>query len=315
MSQANKVEKLSVVIPVLNERESLPELHRRLLGVLTEIRVPYEIIIVDDGSTDGTFDILRSLPSVKAYRFLRNYGKTAALACGIQNSSGDVIITMDGDLENKPEDIPFFIKKFGEGYDVVSGWRKNRWTNQWLTRRLPSAAANFLISKITGVSLHDHGCMFKLFRKESLRPVVFLGDMHRFLAASAVLHGAKIAEIPISFEPRKYGKSKFGFSRTFGVILDIIAFRFFMKYASRPMHFFGYTGFISIFLALASSLWAIYLRVVDSTHFSRTPLPVLIAIFTVVGILLILLGIVAEMIIRVSYGEKKLYEILEEHHG
>src|SRR3989338_3286077 len=249
MLSTTDIHKISVVIPVLNERESIPELHKRLARVLIELRIPYEVIFVDDGSTDGTFDALRSCRRVREFRFPRNYGKTAALEGGMRNAGGDVIVTMDGDLENQPEDIPLFLEKVLEGYDVVSGWRKNRWYRQRFTRRIPSEIANWLISKTTGVALHDHGCMFKLFRKNALDSMVFLGDMHRFIAAYAVQQGARIAEIPVSFVSRKYGRSKFGLSRTFGVMLDILAFHFFRKYASRPMHFFGRIGFSSIALS------------------------------------------------------------------
>jgi glycosyltransferase involved in cell wall biosynthesis len=188
------INKVSVVIPVLNERDSIVELHERLTRILTGLKIPYEIIVVDDGSSDETFDVVRSCSSVKAFRFSRNYGKTAALACGIENATGDVVITMDGDLENHPEDIPLFIEKAREGYGVVSGWRRKRWNRQRLTRRVPSEIANWLISKTTGVRLHDHGCMFKLFRRNTLNSMVFLGDMHRFIAAYAVINGAKISE-------------------------------------------------------------------------------------------------------------------------
>lgn len=311
---AKDIHKISVVIPVLNECESIPELHKRLTVTLEKLGTPFEIIIVDDGSEDGTFEALRSCGRVRAFRFSRNFGKTAALECGISHVTGDVVITMDGDLENLPEDIPLFVKKAKEGYGVVSGWRQNRWGRQRLTRRIPSEIANWLISKTTGVRLHDHGCMFKLFRKEALRSMVFLGDTHRFIAAYAAMNGARVSEIPISFTPRKYGTSKFGVSRTFGVLLDIVAFHFFRKYASRPMHFFGRVGFASLFLSGAVFLWALYLRIFMDTHFSRTPLPVLVAIFIVVGVILILLGLMAEMILRLSYKESTRYEIAEEHH-
>lgn len=315
MFSQTTIHKISVVVPVLNERESISELHKRLTVILEKLGTPFEIIVVDDGSEDGTFGALRSCGRVRAFRFSRNFGKTAALECGISHATGDVVITMDGDLENLPEDIPLFVEKAKEGYGVVSGWRQNRWGRQRLTRRIPSEIANWLISKTTGVRLHDHGCMFKLFRKNALRSMVFLGDTHRFIAAYAAMNGARVSEIPISFTPRKYGTSKFGVSRTFGVLLDIVAFHFFRKYASRPMHFFGRVGFASLFLSGAVFLWALYLRVFMDTHFSRTPLPVLVAIFIVVGVILILLGLMAEMILRLSYNGGTRYEIVEEHHG
>ncbi len=302
---------VSVVVPFYNERESVRELHERLLSVFKKIGQEYEIIFVDDGSRDGTFEEIKKLPQVRGFRFFRNYGQTAAFGCGIENAKGNIIVTLDGDLENMPEDIPQLLAKLGEGYDVVSGWRKNRWSSEFFTRRLPSVLANILISRITGVHLHDHGCNLRVYQRHIFRGISFSGEMHRMLAAYLGMHGAKVTEVPVSYKGRKYGKSKYGLSRTFRVLLDVLSFHFFQKYATRPMHFFGYAGFVSMGLGFLTSIWALLLRVLQGTHFSRTPLPELVAIFIVVGFQFILMGLLAEVLIRSRRESKPSYDIAE----
>ena len=301
---------ISVVVPFFNEAESVAALHQSLIGVLTGMQKPFELIFVDDGSTDGTWRGLQKLEGVRKIHLSRNYGQTAALSVGIKEARGDVIVTMDGDLENDPADIPLLLRKLEEGYDIVSGWRKDRWQDNFFSRRFPSAMANWLISFVTGIRLHDHGCTLKAYRAHVLKSIQLTGDMHRMVAAYAARGGARVAELPVRFESRKYGVSKYGFSRTFKVLLDILAFHFFYKYARRPIHFFGAIGFLSFFLAFIALLWAFYLRVFEDTHFIRTPLPILVAIFVVVGFQLILMGLLAEIITRtlrekIEYDEQK----------
>lgn len=289
---------ISVVVPFFNEAESVEKLHRLLAGVLTGIHKPFEIFFVDDGSVDGTWREMQKLQGVCAIRLRRNYGQTAALSVGIKEAQGDVIVTMDGDLENDPADIPRLLEKLEEGYDIVSGWRRDRWQDKFFSRRAPSAAANWLISFVTGVHLHDHGCTLKAYRAGVITHIQLTGDMHRMIAAYAARGGARVAELPVRFEPRKYGVSKYGLSRMFKVLLDILAFHFFYKYARRPIHFFGAVGFLSFFLAFMIGIWVIYLRLFKDIHFIRTPLPILVAIFIVVGFQFILMGLLAEIISR-----------------
>jgi glycosyltransferase involved in cell wall biosynthesis len=289
---------LSVIVPFLNEEATVKELHVRLYSVLKSLDVPSEIIFVDDGSRDATFERMKSLTPLIAVRLYKNYGQTAALAAGIHESKGNIIVTLDGDLENNPADIPLLIAKLEEGYDVVSGWRRDRWRNHMFTRRIPSEFANKLISFATGVYLHDHGCPFRAYRKEILERINFLGDTHRMLTAHAAREGARVIEVPISFEPRKYGESKYGLSRTFKVLLDVVAFRFFYNYSRRPMHFFGAAGFISFFLGVVSFLLMLWFKYFDEKTFIQTPLPVIVALFIILGFQFILMGLLAEMMVR-----------------
>lgn len=302
---------ISIVVPFLNERESIGELYSRIISVMNNLGLPFEIIFVDDGSHDGTFDEIKKLKQIRAFRFRRNFGQTAAFGCGIENAKGDIVVTMDGDLENLPEDIPALLQKIDEGYDVVAGWRQRRWPGQFMTRKLPSILANALISRMTGVRLHDHGCNLRAYRREVFRGVVFRGEMHRMLAAYLGMHGAKVTEIRISSARRKYGTSKYGLSRTFKVLLDVLAFYFFREYATRPMHFFGYIGFLCIGFGAITFLFSLYLRVFAALHFNRTPLPVLVAIFVVIGFQFILMGLLAEILTRRTNGSEKFYEVRE----
>lgn len=306
---------ISVIVPMYNEEKTVRELHRRINSVMTNIGEPYEIVFVDDGSTDGTFDEMKVLVPIKALRLRRNFGQSLAFSCGIHRAKGDIIVTLDGDLENQPEDIPLLINKLYEGYDVVTGWRTERWSTQRIVRRFPSLVANWLISRFSTVNIHDHGCSLRAYRSNVIRNVNLAGEMHRMLLAYIGNNGAKIAEIPIAFTPRKYGKSKYGFSRSLNVILDILAFYFFRWYSERPIHFFGYAGFASILLGSFTFLWALYLRIMEDIHFNRTPLPELMAIFIVVGFQFILMGLLGEVIVRLNREEQedknKSFEIIE----
>ncbi|MBI2016914.1 MAG: glycosyltransferase [Candidatus Rokubacteria bacterium] len=265
---------ISVVVPFFNERESVLELHDRIVRVLARLGEPFEIIFVDDGSTDETFAAIRRLPGVRGFQLKRSCGQTAAFA-------------------------------LSDSRDVVVGWRRGRWRQQLLRRRLPSAVANRIISWMTGVRLHDHGCNLRVYRREVFDGIPFLGEMHRMLAAYLGAHGARVFEVPVQYQERRYGHSKYGLSRIGKVILDVIAFYFFDRFASRPIHFFGSVGIAGLVLGAAAFLWAIVLRVVSGIHFNRTPLPVLVAIFVVVGVQCILMGLVAEIIVRMKYEKPK----------
>lgn len=309
--QKNAV-KFSVVVPLYNEAESVVLLHHRISEVLkTFERGSCEVIFVDDGSTDGTFERARWLSPLTFVRLHENYGQTAAIAAGIASARGEIIVTMDGDLENDPADIPRLLDKLEEGYDVVSGWRKERWREQPFGRRLPSALANRLISRITGVNLHDHGCTLKAYRQQFIKGLYLFGDMHRMLAAYAVSTGARLAEVPVHFSERKYGYSKYGLSRAFRVLLDIVAFHFFRRYKHRPMHFFGWFGFWSIMAGLVTFFWMIGLKIFEGKSFIATPLPILVVFFVILGAQFVLMGLLGEILIRSQYelGEKASYRI------
>lgn len=308
----NNSQKISVVAPLFNEAESVIYLHEALLSVLKTLSCPFEIILVDDGSTDGTFKEIRKLPSVIGLRLSRNYGQTLALSAGIKKATGDIIVIIDGDLENDPKDIPHLIKKLEEGHDIVSGWRKNRWQGQLFTRRLPSYIANWVISFVTSSKLHDHGCALKVYRKEILRDLTLSGEMHRMLAAYAkIFNGAKIAELPVSHSPRRFGCSKYGPMRSFRVMLDLFALYFFYKYANRPIHFFGGIGFFSFFLSFLSFLTMLYFKYVLDITFIETPLPILVALFAIIGMQFVLMGLLAEFLLKKSV-DPRLYSIEEE---
>ncbi len=301
---------ISIVIPAYNEEENIPVLYERLKKVLDSLEDDYEIIFVDDGSEDGTPEVLREIAEkdkkVKVIRFRRNYGQTAAMYAGFEHAKGDVIITMDADLQNDPEDIPKLLEKMEEGYDIVSGWRKDR-KDPFLSRKLPSKIANWIISKVTGVELHDYGCTLKAYRAEIAKRYRLYGDMHRFLPALAKRFGARITEIPVRHHPRLYGRSKYGIGRTVRVILDIFLVKFLNEYITKPLYIFGGAGF---FLFLAGSLIELYLtflKLFTGADIGDRPLLILGVLLILAGIQLISTGVIAELIIRTYYesrGEK-----------
>ncbi len=297
--------KLSVVIPGYNESRSLPYLLEALEQVLATLPSPSEVIFVDDGSRDETPQVLRELvqkyPYLKGIRLARNYGQTMAIWVGIQEAKGEVIILMDADLENDPADIPRLLEKMNEGYDVVSGWRKERWKGQWLTRRLPSLLANKLISSLSGVHLHDYGCTLKAYKREVIVSVRLYGRMHRFIPIYAKWEGGRITEIPVRYQPRRFGKSNYGMMRIVSVLLDLIVILFLDKYLQRPMQFFGGAGLISVALGLLTFLWALYYKLTGQKDFVETPLPIFTVLFVTLGVVMILMGIIAELLIRTYY--------------
>jgi Glycosyltransferases involved in cell wall biogenesis len=308
---------LSVVIPAYNEEENVLILYEKLKKVLDGLGQDYEIIFVDDGSTDGTYQRLKQLAEkdsrLKVIRFERNYGQTAAMSAGFEHAKGDVIITLDADLQNDPEDIPTLLEKLEEGYHVVSGWRKDR-KDPFLSRRLPSMIANWLISKITGVHLHDYGCTLKAYRAEVVKDLELFGDMHRFLPALTKRRGAKITEVVVRHHPRMFGKSKYGIGRTVRVLLDIMLVKFLNEYINKPLYMFGGVGFLLLTLGLFSLFYLIFLKLFFEEPIGRRPLLILSVLFILAGIQLISTGLLAELLIRIYYRTKdaKPYVIQEK---
>ena len=310
--------KLSVVVPVYNEEQSIPTLISRLEHALRSTGRSYEIIAVDDGSRDGSaralLDAASKSPHVHVICFKRNFGQTAALAAGIERAAGETVVTIDSDLENDPGDIPRLLEKMEEGYDVVSGWREGRWADAWFTRRLPSIAANKIISKVTNVPLHDYGCTLKAYRADVIKGVKLYGEMHRFIPAYAAWQGGRVAEIPVRHSPRVHGKSNYGIGRVFHVLLDLVVVVFMHRYMNRPMHFFGMWGFVSLFLGILSGLLAVFLKIVHLRDFITTPLPIWSALFIIVGVQLVMFGVIGEMLMRTYYESqnRRSYIIKEE---
>jgi len=308
--------KLSVIIPLYNEEENIKELYEELKKVLGDLSVDHEIIAINDGSKDNSEQILKEIAltdsGFKVINFRKNFGQTAAIAAGIDYASGDVLILMDSDLQNDPVDIPMFLKGIERGYDVVSGWRKAR-KDKFLTRRIPSWLANKLISFITGVRLHDYGCTMKAYRSEVIKDIRLYGEMHRFIPAYTSWYGAKIQEMIVNHRPRKHGKTKYGISRTFRVILDLLTVKFLIDYSTKPMHFFGRIGFWLFGFGFVSGISALFLRIFKGISLIQTPLPLLTVLFIVIGVQFILMGLLAEILIRNYYeSQKKTTYLIKE---
>lgn len=298
---------VSIVIPLYNEEENVQELHSNLKAVLDKNNLEYEIIYVDDGSTDRTLELLQEIKSVDnlviALSLRRNFGQTAAFAAGFDYSRGDVIITMDGDLQNDPEDIPKLLEAI-KNCDLVSGWRKNR-KDPFLSRRLPSIMANWLISKVTGVNLHDYGCSLKAYRREVVKNLKLYGEMHRFIPAVASWYGVRIAEVETIHHPRKRGKSKYGISRTMKVVLDLITVKFLQSFSTKPLQFFGPIGIFSGLLGFLISLYLTFEKFLTGTDIGGRPLLLLGALLIIVGIQFIGMGLLGEMMVRVYHETQK----------
>jgi glycosyltransferase involved in cell wall biosynthesis len=302
---------LSIVVPLYNEAGTLHELHRRLTEVILFLGQDTEIIYVDDGSTDATWPTVEAIgaddPRVHAIRLARNYGQTAGLAAGFDAARGEVIVAMDGDLQHEPEEIPKLLAKLDEGYDVVSGWRERR-VDGYLTRRLPSKIANWLMAKLSGVSLHDFGTTFKAYRAPVIKRIRLYGDLHRFIPALTSWNGARIAEVPIKNVPRPQNKSNYGLSRTWRVMADLLTVRFLLKYVTRPLHLFGPAGFASAGIGIAAAAWILLTKLVTGSAIFLThgPLLLLSAVLVETGILLIGLGLLAEVLTRIYMdGERR----------
>ena len=257
---------ISIVIPVYNEEQSIEPLYDRIRAACDALGSPYEMVFVDDGSRDRTFEILARIheqdPSVKVMRFRKNFGQTAAMAAGFQHAHGELIVSMDGDLQNDPADIPRLLAKLREGYDVVCGWRKER-KDKLISRRIPSIIANWLIGMVTGVHIHDNGCSLKAYRASTIKNVVLYGEMHRFIPAMATLTGARIAEIVVNHNARRFGKSKYGIGRVWRVALDIVTIKMLSGFSSRPALWFGLLSFPFLFLGISALLGAINLYYSD----------------------------------------------------
>lgn len=298
---------LSVVIPVRNEGASLVELHREITDTLTRWGRPYELILIDDGSTDNSFEIMARIqamdPRVRVIRFRRNFGQTAAFAAGFDYARGRVIATSDGDLQNDPADIPAMVDRIDQGNDIVCGWRKDR-KDAFISRRLPSTLANGLISLVTGVHLHDYGCSLKIFRAEIVKGMRLYGEMHRFLPAIASEQTSSIVEMPVNHRPRKYGRSKYGIGRTTRVMLDLLTVKFLLSYSTRPLQFFGLIGGAVGLVGAAISGWLAYQRLIGAESLSNRPLLLLGILLIVTGVQLVTIGLVAEIQAR-TYHESQ----------
>jgi glycosyltransferase involved in cell wall biosynthesis len=301
------VEAISVILPVLNERENLEPLHARLTTALKPLGREYEIVYVDDGSTDGSWDTLKRLAAsdraVRAVRLRRNFGQTAALAAGLAHSRHPVVVTLDADLQNDPGDIPQLLTTLDAGHDVVCGWRRER-QDTWLTRRLPSAIANRLIRALTGVRLHDIGCTLRAYRREILRDVHMYGEMHRYLPVLLAWVGARIAESDVTHHPRAAGKSKYGLLRIFRVLVDLLTIKFLGDYSTRPNAIFGGFGLLSLAAGMAA-LAVVSYRLLALGRLEATPLLFIMVIFFLTGVLSILIGFLADIVIRGFYDTQR----------
>lgn len=311
---------ISIVFPVFNEEKNLEELYLKINETLSEIGKSYEIIAVDDGSIDKSFDVLRKFclkdPKFKAIRFRRNFGQTAALSAGFHHAKGNIIITMDSDLQNDPSDIPRLLEKIDEGYDVVSGWRADR-KDKFISRKLPSILANKLIVKMTGVNIHDFGCTLKAYRKDVVENINLYGEMHRFIPALAKWIGAEITEIKVKHHPRKHGKSKYGISRTIRVILDLLTIKFLLSFSTKPIQIFGLIGLgssvLGFFICLYLSIGKIFFPSEATSLTKRMPMLLLGVLLILVGVQLITMGLLGEIIVRTYYESqnKAIYVIKE----
>lgn len=309
MQKENRI-KYSIVVPIFNEEGSVPRLYTSLTNVMGALAEPYEIVFVDDGSIDRSLVILEDLesadPRVRVVALRRNFGQTAALKAGFDAADGEIIISMDGDLQHDPAEIPAFIAKLEEGFDIVSGWRYER-KDMWLTRRLPSRIANWAMARLSGVALHDFGTTFKAYRREIIKNIQLYGELHRFIPALAAWSGARITEIPIANLPREHGKSNYGLSRTFRVFLDLLSTKFLMDYSTRPLHFFGFFGLTTIGAGVLSGLWMLFQRLISH---SETLAPngsltfVAITLF-VAGVQIMCLGLASEILSRTYYESQK----------
>jgi glycosyltransferase involved in cell wall biosynthesis len=308
---------LSIVVPLYNERDNLVPLHEELARVLGSA-ASYEMLFVDDGSTDGSADVLRTIKAgdthVRVFRLARNSGQTAALACGLHQAVGDVVVAIDGDGENDPDDIPRLLAKLAEGYDLVSGWRTERWAGARLSRRLPSVAANRLISWMTGVRLHDYGCTLKAYRRELAHRLMLYGEMHRFVPAIAAEQGARIAEVEVSFRPRRTGKSKYGPGRIVRTFLDLLTVKFLSGYSTRPIQVFGAIGLV---VGLIGATWTailVFEKIVLGRPLHDRPALLLAILMVIVGVQFISIGLLGEMLTRTYHEsqDKPVYVIKEQ---
>jgi glycosyltransferase involved in cell wall biosynthesis len=304
---------ISVVIPIFNEERNIAPLYRGLKAVLEGMEAEYEVIFIDDGSDDAGNTVLQEIAEedkgIKVIQFRKNFGQTAAIAAGVEHARGEVIVTMDGDGQNDPKDIPRLLEKLEQGYDVASGWRNNR-KDPFLNKKFPSAVANRLISWLTGVKLHDYGCTLKAYRREILKDVRLYGEMHRFIPAYASWVGARITELKVAHHPRKHGRSKYGLSRTTSIILDLITILFLQRYSTKPIRLFGGAGMLLLVLGGLTGIFVLLRRIIWGGVWI-SPMILISFLFITMGVMFILLGLIAEIIIR-TYHEsqaKPIYAI------
>ncbi len=295
--------KYSIVVPFHNEEESVTALYDRLKEVMEQVSDSFELIFIDDGSRDRTYRLLEEIAAVDSrvlvIKLRRNFGQTSALAAGFDHSTGDFVLAMDGDLQHDPSEIPQFLAKLEEGYDVVSGWRSNRGDNL-LLRRIPSRAANWLMAKFSGVDIHDFGTTFKAYRRELIQNIPLYGQMHRFIPALASWYGASICEVPISNAARQHGQSHYGISRTFRVFFDLLTIRFLLKYLTRPLHFFGSFGAASMLLGAILSVYLLGLKIFTHGHIlvAHGPLFIIAGVLLLAGIQTMGIGLLGELQVR-----------------
>jgi glycosyltransferase involved in cell wall biosynthesis len=312
---------LSIVLPIYNEAESIPHLLAELTPVLQTTGRTFEIICVDDGSSDSSFEELKKRHAqderVHVVRFRRNFGQTAAFAAGFDRAQGEIVVTMDADLQNDPADIPKLLAKIDEGYDIVSGWRVKRWREGFLpllTRKIPSAIANWLISTSTGVHLHDYGCALKAYHHEVIKSINLYGDLHRFIPAIASYYGVTVTEVPVNYRSRKFGNSKYGLGRIIRVILDLLTVRFLLSFSTRPIQIFGSMGLVSLMIGVIIGIYLTFMKLVYNEDLAERPLLWFAILLVMVGVQLVTMGLLAEMISR-TYHEsqnKPIYSVREE---
>jgi len=312
----SNVLRYSIVVPFHNEEENVTELYDRLKVVMENSGELFELVFVDDGSRDRTFALLREIAAVDSrvvvVRLGRNFGQTSALAAGFDHAQGEFVIAMDGDLQHDPNDIPLFLERLRDGYDIVSGWRKRRIDNFWL-RRIPSRCANWLMAKVSGVPIHDFGTTFKAYRRDVIQSVPLYGEMHRFIPALASWHGATICEIPINNVNRERGESHYGLGRTIRVFFDLITIRFLLRYMSRPLHFFGQIGVLSGLAGALIALWLLARKVFAGVGImTHAPLAIFAAVLIIAGVQLLALGLLGELQVRHYYEPaRRAYSVAE----
>ncbi len=298
---------ISLIIPVYNEVENVDDLHREITGALDDSGIEYEVILVNDGSTDGTTQALDQLHAedgrFKVVHFIHNYGQTAAMAAGIKHASYDVLVSMDADLQNDPKDIPRLLPLLDD-YDLICGWRKRR-EDSFIVRKIPSKCANWLISRTTGVVLHDYGCTLKVYRREYVEDIELYGQMHRFIPIYVTWAGARMIEVPVNHRARTRGTSKYGLSRTFRVVLDLMTTVFLRDFYTNPLYFFGYYGFAAIGVGIFFACWAVLLKFTDGTWIHKNPMIHISAMAVMLGVNSLFFGLLAEVMIRMNFEIQK----------
>jgi glycosyltransferase involved in cell wall biosynthesis len=307
---------ISIVVPIYNEAPNLQLLIESILDAMRPMGRPFELILIDDGSTDGSQEVLRAMKTdnseLRAIFLRRNFGQSAAMTAGFDYARCEIVITMDGDLQNDPRDIPHLIGKLEEGYDLVSGWRQDR-QDPFFSKRLPSMLANWLIGSTTGVKLHDYGCSLKAYRGDVAKHLLLYGELHRFIPVLASLYGSRITEVVVTHHPRKMGKSKYGIGRTYRVLLDLLLILFFQKFATRPLQFFGLNGGLLFVIGLVIELYLTWLKLWGGEDIGGRPLLLLGALLIITGIVLAGLGLLGELVVRTYYESsgKKIYAVRE----